>query len=290
MCAMSPRLLRPVATGFHPEANAWRSAVIANGGSVSASTMRAVSKFCADIDAAGLRSLFYRLNLMCGTSDASLVAPRVPLYRGPSRTGTQYGDAIDTNVNFVQADYQETGAGGGLKGNGTNKYLNSTLAADFPKANGGDVHFGTYATVLPITAIFQRFIGLFDNASPATYYSLLARPDQSPALFAWYCGGNATAAQANMPAAGHYVGTDAVSKRVGVNGTASTPSQGAGTNTTNNTARPFFVFAENANGSPGSYNNGRFAGYHIGVSITDGQIGSLYTIMQAFQTALGRNV
>jgi hypothetical protein len=193
-------------------------------------------------------------------------------------------------VNFVQADYQETGSGGGLKGNGTNKYLNTGLGADFPKANGGDVHLGTYCTVLPITNDFQRFVGIRDTASPDTFYDLSGRPNQSPATFALFLGGNALSAQLEMTGAGHFVGSDAVNKRLALNGTASLPAQSAGTNTTNNTSRPFFVFAQNGTGTANGYSNGRFAGYHIGTSITDNQIGSLYTIMQAFQTALGRNV
>jgi hypothetical protein len=116
---MNPRLLRPIASGVHPEANAWRTAVVANGGSVSGSTMKAVSKFCGDIDVAGIRGLFYRLNLIAGTGLSSCL---VPLYRGPSRTGTQYGNTTDTNNGpFVSGDYNETGASGGLTGaNGKN--------------------------------------------------------------------------------------------------------------------------------------------------------------------------
>jgi hypothetical protein len=126
---MNARLLRPLAPGVHPEAAAWRSAVLAQGGGEpSATTMLAVSRFCKDIDAAGIRDRFYRLNLLTGPSDGSLVAPRVPLYRGPSAGGTQYGDAIDTNNNFVQADYNEAGPSSGLQGDGLTKFLLPGLA------------------------------------------------------------------------------------------------------------------------------------------------------------------
>ena len=60
---MNARLLRPIASGVHPEAAAWRSAVVANGGSVSASTLKAVADFCKAIDAAGIRDKLYRVNL-----------------------------------------------------------------------------------------------------------------------------------------------------------------------------------------------------------------------------------
>ena len=107
---------------FHPEATAWRKAVIANSGTVSAITMRAVSNFCTAINAAGIRSKFLRLNLVCGND---LAAARVPLYRGASATGTQYGSAADTNIGpFTSADYSEAT---GLQGNGSNKALDTTI-------------------------------------------------------------------------------------------------------------------------------------------------------------------
>lgn len=118
---MSSRLLRPIASGLHPEAQVWRNAVIANSGTVSASTVKAVSDFCKSIDAAGIRDRFYRLNLLCGTG---LNAALVPLYRGQSRTGTQLGNATDTNNGpFVSGDFTSSG----LKGDGLTKSLDTTL-------------------------------------------------------------------------------------------------------------------------------------------------------------------
>ena len=88
MSPMNPRLLRPRAGGgFHPEAQVWRNAVIANGGTISAATLKAVSDFCRSIDAAsGLRANLLRVNLFCGTG---LEACLVPLYRVSSSTCTQ---------------------------------------------------------------------------------------------------------------------------------------------------------------------------------------------------------
>lgn len=153
---MNSRLLRPRASGVHPEAAAWRSAVVANGGTVSASTMKAVSTFCADIDKAGIRGRFWRLNLFAGDSDASLNAVRTPLYRGPSRTGTQYGGTTDTNLNFVQGDYAETGASGGLKGNGSTKSLNTEFATN--NLSEGNRHISAYE-ILKATTTFDKAIG-----------------------------------------------------------------------------------------------------------------------------------
>jgi hypothetical protein len=121
---MNPRLLRPI-SATHPEAQVWRNAVIANGGTVSGSTLNAVSRFCRSIDAAGIRSRFYRLSLLCGNN---LNAALVPLYRSTAFGGSAVGNATDTNFSFVSGDYSETTgltttAGGG-------KYLNTGLSPD----------------------------------------------------------------------------------------------------------------------------------------------------------------
>jgi len=129
---MSPRLLRPRTGGTHPEATAWRTAVLANGGTVTSSTLKAVSDFCATIDkTAGLRGCFYRLNLFCGTG---LEACLVPLYRGTSRTGTQYGNTTDSAVNFVSGDYSESQ---GLSSASAGKMLNTGLASSSMPSNAG---------------------------------------------------------------------------------------------------------------------------------------------------------
>jgi hypothetical protein len=129
---MSPRLLRPRATGgTHPEATAWRTAVLANGGTVTSTTLKAVSDFCTSIDkTAGLRACFYRLNLFCGDFAAALV----PLYRGPSRTGTQYGNTTDNGGNFVSGDYSESQ---GLSSAVAGKVVNTGLTSSSMPANVG---------------------------------------------------------------------------------------------------------------------------------------------------------
>jgi hypothetical protein len=109
------------------DAQDWINRVYANGGQVSASTAAAVNTLCDSLDASGVRPLIYRMGIFCGSN---LNAALVPLYRGPSLGGTQYGNTTDTNVGglFVSGDYNETGASGGLKGNGTTKHLDTGFA------------------------------------------------------------------------------------------------------------------------------------------------------------------
>jgi hypothetical protein len=281
---MNPRLLRPIASGVHPEAAAWRAAVVANGGSVPASTMLAVSKFCADIDAAGLRDRFFRLNLYAGTG---LNAAFVPLYRGTSRTGTQHGNTVDQNLgstSFVSGNYVETGSSGGLQGTGV-AYLNTGLPIDYPTAaslSNGDRHLAVYKTAVASTNAMS--ISVQDSASPLTVYQLF-RFSTSNFYFA---GGNTLSISA-LDATGFWAGTGTVNRTLYRNGVSVT-SNTNGSDTVNASTRPFWIFAQNNDGTPASVSNERQAAYSIGRSMTTAQTGDYYTIMQAFQTALGRNV
>jgi hypothetical protein len=271
---MSPRLLRPVATGFHPEANAWRSAVVANGGSVSASTMRAVSKFCADIDAAGIRDRFYRLSLMAGTG---LNAVTVPLYRGPSRTGTQYGNATDTNNGpFVSGDYSESV---GLTSNSTSKYLATGLLLNAMDA------FTTGHMMAAIGAYpgaVQYPIGCVDGSDR---FVLQIRPDRA----VW--GGTTL----TSPSSNNLVDANGMglitresataltlynnSSAVGTLASSITP---AGGNAEVN------VYRTNASLAGFPAYVGTIRAYSIGRAMTSAQVASFYNAMKTFQDALGR--
>ena len=163
---MSPRLLRPRATGFHPEAMDWRNRVIANGGTVSGATLQAVANFCRSIDAAGIRDRFYRLNLFCGDN---LSAALVPLYRAESLAASVRGNATDTNNGpFVAADFNNTGSASGLKADGTTKFLNTGVPGDtFTEAN---VHygFGLRATQTG-GAAYRHLGGVYDGVFPGGF-------------------------------------------------------------------------------------------------------------------------
>lgn len=285
---MSSRLLRPVASAFHPEAQVWRNAVIAGGGSVSGTTLKAVSDFCKDIDAAGIRSKFRRLNLFCGTSDASLVAVRTPLYRGESRTGTQYGNTLDTNVNFVQGDYAETGASGGLLGDGSTKYLNTGFnVSDLPGA--ANCHLASYVRGTQSITSARTLIGVLFNGVTDRYRLFLSDSGNSGSFY----NPNANLGKATTAAVSRVNGNggllvasrtsttsltlydDAVSVATNAASTAETTG-----------AAPFFVFARNG---PVEYYNNTMAGYSIGAGLSDAEVTSYYNAMNKFQTALSRN-
>jgi len=278
---LSPRTLRPSSSAIHKEAAAWKTAVVSNGGSVSGSTLKAVSKFCRDIDAAGLRGIFYRLNLFAGTG---LNAALVPLYRGPSSSGTQYGNTVDTNVGpFVSGDYSESS---GLQGNGTSKYLQTGFPGNTVLA--GNRHQSAYEIARDPNA-YRLLMGVQDDAGGTYYWTLGNGAAATTTSASFYFSVSST----NNTVGGHWVASDAASNYFGLykNGVISASSANTTKATAN--ARTVLVFASNTNPNsvaPGNYTAARMGGYSIGLGMSASQAAAYYTAMQALQTALARNV
>lgn len=290
---MSPRLLRPRASGAsHAEALDWASRVTANGGTVSSTTLAAVSAFCASIDReSGLRAAILRLNLFCGNSDASLNAVRTPLYRSGSLGGTAIGNAMDTNVNFSDGDYAETGSSGGLKGNGTSKYLD-TGAAPSVLSSLTSVHLSYSATSLE-TSGDRIAVGAYGGTTAAA-------PDlYSADVYAGYLSaravriGNAgTGGVAIVSSPGttesHFVGTRTAANASAIYRGGSLAGSNSTTASPTSTTRPFFVFALNQSPSPAAYTAARMRMYSIGNGLTAAQALAFSNAVIAFNTALGR--
>ena len=285
MCPMNPRLLRPLASGVHPEAAAWRSAVVANGGGTpSATTMRAVSKLCSDIDKAGIRDRFFRLGIFAGPS---LNACLVPLYRGQSRTGTQFGNTTDTNNGpFVSGDYAETGASGGLTGNGSSKYLNTGLAPSV--LSDTSRHLAAYVGSVSNLA-FSAYMACRSTGSTGFFKLWMV---SSTTLRYHTLGPNTapTIGDVANHAAGFYHGdNDATTGYYYRNGVESVTAD-TGQTPTAGATRNVLVFANNTENGVEGFSNGRLCGYSLGAYMTATQKADYYTAMQAFQTALSRQV
>lgn len=279
---MSPRLLRPRSSGVHPEAASWRTRVVANGGTVSTATVQAVDRFCRSIDANGLRSLLWRVNLMAGDN---LSAALVPLYRATSSSGAVQGNTTDTNSNFVSGDYVATS---GLLGNGSNKALDTGLPGNFRD--------GRHLGVVPFafgTNAFRYYIGTRDGGTTANAHLW--------AIYAANASGNVGAYSYSDAAAvsGSDGGAGVVKRLVISNNFASATgttlfSDGVqfantsfGFNTTATT--PVGVFAvRQANGTFFNFLNTRLSGYTIGENMTAAQVATYNTIWTTLLTALGR--
>jgi hypothetical protein len=270
------------------DADDWAARVVANGGSVSSSTMDAVYRLCMQLSSSNLRDRFYRLNLFCGSN---LNAALVPLYRGPSLGGTQYGNATDTNNAFVGVgtDYAETGASGGLTGNGSTKYLNTGFNVDqLPGA--ANCHLSSFITGTQDITSVRTLVGTIFNGVTDRYRLFLRTDSSTPPNYTLQIdlGKSEGVLQTNRTntSGGLLVGsrTSTTNLSLYANGaSAGAPNTNAVAETTG--ASPFFVFARNG---PTEYYNGRMAAYSIGAGMTAAQVTAYNTAMQAFQSAMGR--
>jgi hypothetical protein len=287
---MNNRLLRPRQT-VHPEAADWATRVVANGGSVSGTTLSAVSKFCASIASAGIRDRFFRLNLFCGTADASLIAVRTPLYRGQSLGGTQFGNTLDTNVNFVTGDYAENV---GLQSLTSTKYLNTGLATDaMPASVYESMHLSAWHGPTSSGVSQQQLVGVYNsttdrwsiNIQLSTVSALgdQARLGKANAL------ASTTTIQGSRPSAfllaTRTSATNMVLYRNAVSdGVLTTSVTGIASS-----SLPFFVFRTNLSGNDfGDPGVCPLRMYSIGDDMTAGQVTSFHAALSAFNTSLGR--
>lgn len=279
---MNPRLLRPT-TSLHPEAADWQNRVIANSGTVDGSTLRAVSQFCRQIDAAGIRDKFYRLNLFCG---GGLNACLVPLYRAESRTASVRGNTTDTNNNFVSGDYNNTGASSGLKGNGSNKHLNTGVNANSLTASDSHMGFGLRETQTG-GAAYRDLGGAYNNSTHA--FTMAARRTDAFR--------NCFFTRVNY--ATDYAGQQVQTSSLGVgdllmawpsfyrNGTQTGTDATTSQNYPSNHA--IYIFAlNNSNSSVISITDARMNWYSIGLTMTAAQALAFYNAVAAFNTALSR--
>jgi hypothetical protein len=260
--------------------------VIANGGTFSGATLSAVSKFCRDIESAGIRDKFYRLNLFTGNN---LNAAMVPLYRAESRTAAPRGGTNDTNNNFVSGDFNNTGSLSGLKGDGSTKYINTGLPADFISASTAHLGIGLRATETRAAA-FRTGIGTYNGGARSLEIALYATNARTGSGFFTRfattsdCLGDNIGGATGALGVGNIVAAWPTMYRNGVaTGVTATTSENYGS------AHSLYVFANNnSNTSVINYTDARINWYSIGFTMTAAQALTFHNAIAAFNTALSR--
>lgn len=275
-----------VSETLHHEAIDWATRVSANGGVISTTTIRAVSEFCRAVDTAGIRNRFARLGIFAG---GNLSGALVPLYRSFSYGGTVIGNATDTNNNFVSGDYADTGASGGLTGNGTNKHLLvGSVLASVDRANS---HCAAYGSSLTSPSTGDRILIGAESASGAGIVSLQTRDSTNTARLIYYSANSYSNFVLGTPTTSGFIMGSAVSStdlRAYVDGIQSGSTVTGNRGTGAQTSRTLPIFAYNANGSIIGYSAARLSAYSVGLGMTAAQALAYNAAMQSLQTALGR--
>jgi hypothetical protein len=264
--------------------------VSANGGTFSSSTLSAVSTFCVSIDREpGLRAAILRCNLFCGSD---LAACLVPLYRGASLGGTQLGNSTDTNNGpFVSGDFEERNSGGGLKGDGTAKYLDTGLSPS-NITSLLSLHISASGTSME-TSGNTMAVGAFNGGAGVgpDIYALdiyASYVNGRSARFSNYNSGQFPVVTTPGTSESHIIGTrTSATSAVIYRGGSSAASNSTSVSPTSHT-RNFFVFALNSSGTANTFSAARLRMYSIGNGLTAAQALAFSNAVIAFNTELGR--
>lgn len=258
-----------------PVVGDWYNRVFNNGGTVKAATAQAVNTFVKAAKANGYWSKIERINLYAGDQLAACLTPL--------KIGS--GTATDVPAAFVEADYAENV---GLKGNTTSKWLNTGVPGNFTTQDNR--HLSVYERSRP-SAVAKRDIGL-ESASSTDPWMLNAATLDSIRYISGATLVACDVAGLTGVAAGHVLGQNNLSVtniQIYRNGVKISDLNTASAQSVVQT-HAIGVHASNRGTGRIGYTDGILAGYSIGLTLTQAEITAYNTDMQAFQTALGRNV
>lgn len=265
-------------SAIDPDVMTFQTNIRLNGGSISTSSLLAVNTFVLSLKAQNLWTRILDMGVFAGDGLKSAL------------TKLKYDSASTpfmNGVNLVEADYVERGVTGGVKGNGTTKYIDTRYTG-----SGGyvynDAHIAAYVRGVESLSGSRVIVGR-----------------ETPGVFSYLGVVNAGAWEAGVvlgtSAPGNYVpqtqttklqGFLAVSAFQGISQQYYTQGVKLGTavNTASSTlAANFFLLADNDGVSPASLFSTRYLQFHsLGKGLSDTDMIALNIAVQTLQTALSR--
>jgi hypothetical protein len=259
---------------FNPETTDYRDRVVANGGTISATTLDAIEKFVQDCKNA---LIWDKLLEVAPFAGANLNAALVKLVHPAGVPG------VITNVNFVAGDYTESGPNGGLLGDGTTKYLVTGFNTQTHLPD--NAHFSFYLREDMLVAGNRALLGVLQG-SDQYWLGSIAPASQVNTRF----GQTFSATLAAPLEKGFYIGSrpSHTLLRLYKNGTLAASD----TNTVVH-ARPnqvIYAFAWNASGAPSGHAPARGSFYSIGQALDSTEAAALHDAVQTLQRNLNRDV
>lgn len=256
---MNPRLLRPLASGLDKDAAVYLNAVaVADGEQLEPAVKKAINDFVKGCKQDGI---WDAINTACIMMGARTVAGALVALKGTT----------PTNNNFVSGDYnRETG----LKGNASNKFVNSNVNANaFPQ---NSFHTAVYASATGSGV--QAYVGAGLNSTGSMNF--------------YTDGGGGIQFRNRTTAADTLSGVGATAGFIGTSRSASASfvSRAGGTSQTRSFSSEspvnanVYIFSLNNGGSSSFATSGRLAFYSIGEAIN---LATLDTRVSALYTAIG---
>jgi hypothetical protein len=259
---------------YNPETTDYRDRVIANGGTISEATLDAIEKFVQDCKNALIWDKFLEVAPFAG---GNLSAAMVKLVY------TAGVASVITNVNFVSGDYTETGASGGLLGDGATKYLNTGFNAQTYLPDNAHLSFylredvsaaGNRSMLGALTASDQYWIGSLVPASQVN-----ARLGQTHT--------GTLAAAFNK---GFYIGSRTASNLIKLYKNGATVASDSTSVTHTKPNLNIYAFGWNSLGTAAAYLPARGSFYSVGQALTDAESAVLNDAVQTLQRNLNRNI
>src|SRR5436190_8249393 len=258
--------------GWRDETLQYADRIAANGGSITQASLVAIDSFVRACQVAGIWSKFIEVGPFAGSN---LNAAMVKLVYQPA------AGSVLTNSSFVSGDYVETGASGGLNGDGT-KFLNTNVQATTLPDNG---HYSFYLREDITSGSNKGLIGALDASNQ--YWMGALTPNVSLDL---RFGALVLATTSGVLTKGFYMGvressTSLTYYRDGAS--IATASSAAGTT---KPAYPIHMWGYNSSGSSGARINARGSFYSIGQALTPTEVGALHNAVRNLQSALNRAI
>ena len=260
------------ADGGDDDANAYIAAVITAGGALSDAQEAAIQTLFTDLKSNSLYTKLDVLYPMMGGTAASTAL-------NANRTNSAYD--ITWNGSLTFSSNGVTGNSSGDYGN-TNYNLNT-----FGDPN--NFGYGIYATEGNYGEEFYQF-GAFDGTNLQAY-----RGDSTSTIgIAGWSNGARPNINVNVgDRDGQFTGTFSGTTKTLYfkdGGTNDTSVSGTATGTAALPNQPFFLFTLNLNGSSYEPYNGRIQTFWVGESLTSGEVTTINTIINDFNTTLGRTL
>jgi hypothetical protein len=268
------RAIGHIPSPYVQETRDYMEIVRANGGGLQVATLQAIDLFVRTCKDAGFWNKFQEIYPLCGndltTAMVKLKYASIPLV---------------TSVNMVAADYQETGASGGIAGNGSTKYINSNFAQN---NLGATAHMSVYLRENEVNTGLHYWFAA-NTSTPSIEQTILGSPNG--AIQQGMLGGNSsTASSATAPNAGFYYveRNSATDLQLWYQGAMIASS--AVSCTPAYQSLNLMLCARNANGTPSNHSAKKISFCSVGAPLNAQEKPIFFNAVQAFQTALSRNV